>query len=179
MAGNHTNNYHLNQWEPEDKVLREEFNKDNLKIDRALEGKLGRIQLIGQAKAAAGSNMITVDTSQINWSSWEIVVLSMNSRIPNLTSPIDIICQPNDGKISFTSSTTNPYFYASPSGIFLLILIPRHSGENQLCAIGVGKDTGISYGDCTFQELTSMCIRIGSNSLYYPEGTPVSIWGIQ
>ncbi len=38
MAGNHTNNYHLNQWEPEDKVLRTEFNEDNLKIDEALAG---------------------------------------------------------------------------------------------------------------------------------------------
>lgn len=36
MASNHTSNYNLNQWEPEDKVIRTEFNEDNQKIDTAL-----------------------------------------------------------------------------------------------------------------------------------------------
>ena len=36
MSANKTANYHLNQWEPEDKVLREEFNEDNKKIEDAL-----------------------------------------------------------------------------------------------------------------------------------------------
>ena len=36
MSANKTANYHLNQWEPEDKVLREEFNADNLAIENAL-----------------------------------------------------------------------------------------------------------------------------------------------
>ena len=43
MAANYTEHYQLNQWEPEDKVLRTDFNADNLKIDGALvalaEGK--------------------------------------------------------------------------------------------------------------------------------------------
>ena len=34
-----TSNYNLNQWEPSDRVLREDFNKDNMKIDAALEDK--------------------------------------------------------------------------------------------------------------------------------------------
>lgn len=38
MASNHTSNYNLNQWEPEDKVIRTEFNEDNQKIDGALNG---------------------------------------------------------------------------------------------------------------------------------------------
>ena len=36
MASKQTENYGLNQWEAGDKVLREEFNGDNLKIDGAL-----------------------------------------------------------------------------------------------------------------------------------------------
>ena len=35
----YTENYHLNQWEPTDRVLREDFNEDNRKIDAALNGK--------------------------------------------------------------------------------------------------------------------------------------------
>lgn len=39
MASNYTPNYNLCQWAAEDKVLRTEFNADNLKIDQALAGK--------------------------------------------------------------------------------------------------------------------------------------------
>ena len=37
MASNYTEHYKLNQWSPEDKVLRTEFNEDNQKIDAALK----------------------------------------------------------------------------------------------------------------------------------------------
>ena len=35
---NQTNNYQLSQWDPEDRILRTDFNSDNAKIDAALEG---------------------------------------------------------------------------------------------------------------------------------------------
>ena len=38
MASNQTSNYGLNQWEAEDRVIREEFNADNTKVDAALAG---------------------------------------------------------------------------------------------------------------------------------------------
>ena len=36
MASNQTSNYKLNQWKAEDRVMREDFNADNAKIDAAL-----------------------------------------------------------------------------------------------------------------------------------------------
>ena len=37
MSTNYTPNYHLNQWEPGDAVLRADFNEDNAKIDAAIK----------------------------------------------------------------------------------------------------------------------------------------------
>lgn len=37
MASSQTSNYGLNQWAAEDRVLREEFNQDNAKLDNALQ----------------------------------------------------------------------------------------------------------------------------------------------
>ena len=37
MASGQTTNFGLNQWAAEDKVLREDFNADNAKIDAALK----------------------------------------------------------------------------------------------------------------------------------------------
>jgi len=38
MASNQTSNYKLNQWAAEDRIIREEFNTDNQKIETALSG---------------------------------------------------------------------------------------------------------------------------------------------
>ena len=36
---NQTPNYQLNLWEGEDRILREDFNADNAKIEAAIKGK--------------------------------------------------------------------------------------------------------------------------------------------
>lgn len=41
MPTNYTANYHLNQWERSDKVLMEDFNTDNAKIDAAIKAEAG------------------------------------------------------------------------------------------------------------------------------------------
>ena len=39
MASNHTTNYQLNQWEKTDRILMDDFNADNEKIDAALAAR--------------------------------------------------------------------------------------------------------------------------------------------
>jgi len=46
MPSNYTPNYQLNQWSPDDRVLRTDFNADNAKIDAALGRKLGQIEVL-------------------------------------------------------------------------------------------------------------------------------------
>ena len=46
MSTNKTTHYQLNQWEAEDKVLRTEFNEDNMKIDGALAALAGAVPRI-------------------------------------------------------------------------------------------------------------------------------------
>ena len=48
---NHTPNYALSQWEKSDRVLMEDFNADNAKIDAALAGLAG--QVAGKAAQSA------------------------------------------------------------------------------------------------------------------------------
>ena len=53
MASSYTTNYQLNQWEAGDKVLREEFNQDNAKIDAALKTNADAIAAEVSARTAA------------------------------------------------------------------------------------------------------------------------------
>ena len=63
MASNQTANFGLNQWSAEDRVMREEFNADNAKIDAAL-GLCGNCRIVtgiytGSGKFGA-SNPVTL-----------------------------------------------------------------------------------------------------------------------
>ena len=46
MSTSQTTNYQLNLWEPQDAVLREDFNADNRKIDEAITELAARSQVI-------------------------------------------------------------------------------------------------------------------------------------
>ena len=70
MASGQTGRYRLNQWQPEDKVLREEFNGDNSKVDAALADqvaeKAGQADLDGvKAQLATKAAQNTVDNLSI------------------------------------------------------------------------------------------------------------------
>ena len=56
MASSYTTNYQLNQWAAADKVLREEFNQDNQKIDVALAGLAQHITKITFGTYTGNSN---------------------------------------------------------------------------------------------------------------------------
>ena len=55
MATNYTTNYQLNQWEPNDQVLRTDFNADNAKLDAALKSLSD--QVIQKADASTVSSL--------------------------------------------------------------------------------------------------------------------------
>jgi len=46
MPSNYTPNYNLNQWEPDDRVLRTDFNADNAKIEAALSSLEERVSAL-------------------------------------------------------------------------------------------------------------------------------------
>lgn len=54
---NQTSNYQLNQWDPEDRILRTDFNSDNAKIDAALAESAQAVQDEASARAAAINNL--------------------------------------------------------------------------------------------------------------------------
>ena len=68
MAGNQTKNYGLNQWERTDKVLMEDFNADNAKIDAALasleSGKAEAASLAALQTVVAGKGNCQIVTGQ-------------------------------------------------------------------------------------------------------------------
>ena len=86
----YTKNYHLNQWEPTDRVLREDFNEDNRKIEEAL-GKKVEIVL-----GTYTGNSTTYTSSQnivLGWKPKAILVFAVsdaNGKLDNLPAQLAI-----------------------------------------------------------------------------------------
>nr|WP_326186108.1 hypothetical protein [uncultured Oscillibacter sp.] len=78
-----TETYRLNQWEASDRILREDFNGDNARIEAALAGKLGRAELVREVVLDGYAFGVTMDLRDIDWSQWSIVLLEM---VPVMTS---------------------------------------------------------------------------------------------
>ena len=59
---NQTNHYQLSQWEPTDRILMENFNGDNQKIDAALKANAEAAASAAASAAARGNCQIWMDT---------------------------------------------------------------------------------------------------------------------
>ncbi|MDO4314247.1 MAG: hypothetical protein Q4C45_00625 [Oscillospiraceae bacterium] len=55
-----TENYQLNQWDPTDRIMMEDFNADNARLDAALTGQGGQLAALAAALAAKGNCSIAV-----------------------------------------------------------------------------------------------------------------------
>lgn len=69
-----TANYHLCQWDPEDRILREDFNGDNEKIDGAIAGA-NPLQDLGTVVLEQDGSELDLDLSGVDWDLyWEVRV---------------------------------------------------------------------------------------------------------
>ena len=75
---NYTKNYQLNQWEASDRVLREDFNSDNRKIDAAIAACRARDpQLLKSLTISNDTSQIDIDVSDIDFDRWHTVLLRL------------------------------------------------------------------------------------------------------
>ena len=92
MSTNHTTNYNLSQWEPDDKVLRTDLNDDNDKIDKVLKALDA-----GKASSSALSSLqSTVSALQNSSAAVKIATGSYNGNGKS--------GEPNARTLNFTAS---------------------------------------------------------------------------
>ena len=82
MPSNFTKNYSLSQWERSDKVLMDDFNADNAKIDAALAFHPSA-ELICSVTVEEETTQLELDISQVDWSRYMALALIADS--PNST----------------------------------------------------------------------------------------------
>jgi len=133
MPSNFTPNYQLNQWEPDDRVLRTDFNADNAKIDAALGAldQRGRMEIISDYRShgtvTGGSGFAAPN---IDWNDWEYVCALLH--YPGLT--------PSDTSLEFYLFGGGPTVKVAPlaSPAYLVVLLPRHDGSANAAGFVIG-----------------------------------------
>lgn len=101
MATNQTSNYNLNQWEPEDQVLRQEFNDDNDKIDKALKALADQDKTLEQTLAEQAAAIAKCGTCKFECLSYNGTG-AQTTTISFTHKPVFFIIQGNQGMLFST-----------------------------------------------------------------------------
>ena len=78
MPSNFTKNYSLSQWERSDKVLMDDFNADNAKIDAALAFHPSAELICSAVATDDEPTLLTLDISQVDWNRYFMLYLSVH-----------------------------------------------------------------------------------------------------
>ena len=190
MAANYTEHYQLNQWEPEDKVLRTDFNADNLKIDGALAAQAEEIaalaggvaakaeqsalveltgratpQVIKTVTQSADSTAFQVDLSDVDWSQWRTVYICLDV-------------------------TGSGYYYSAYGGAHrtneshqipgrhCLVLWPMYQPSSSVGGIFVGYNVPVIVGPCIpYTQFTTYTAICSGDGYSIKKGSKITIWG--
>lgn len=204
---NQTEHYKLNQWEKTDRIIMDDFNRDNANIETALTAAAAAVAAETAARAAdvamlatkspfvklreivttQSAAQVNLDLSDINFGDWQILWLDV--------APLGIwagFLRPNGRTDAVyyqlgtnTGSTLN-------SGLALYnndkkyrtIFFPGKNEEKKVSCVTAGEiDGGIFYrgvcGALTFPQLKTFLLVPIESYYYLNAGTKITIWGVR
>jgi len=156
MPSNFTPNYQLNQWEPDDRVLRTDFNADNAKIDAALAGKMGVSTEAGRMYPTTGT--FTGTASRIlpfDWNKYEYITVVTEF-------PAGVT---NNGTISLTLSGDSRPLATIPSENHALVLCPRHDSSRKITGLLLCSKPVIFTSELTYDRFSVLEIKYVSGTV--------------
>lgn len=189
-----TNNYQLNQWDPEDRIQMKDFNGDNANLDAALKNLADQMSTKAERAALEGlrdmlvptfikevsvetsAKQITVEVSDIDWDQWREVYVDA-----------ELLCAAPEGSAlsycniyinTFSSSSSAsvgsarcndssvPSLAESTVGQQRLVLYPRHNAANYINTRTFGSSSVLDSSSTRFSGLTALVYRNPSSDAY-------------
>ena len=187
---NKTTNYQLNQWDPEDRILRESFNSDNQKIDAAIARLEAACpyRTIKKITTSAAAQEIDMDVTDIAWHDYLQVWLFIRGAgtFPYLLRTNGL----NSGYTQYTLGAT----YASTGQIsmvssaclgrgFFLFHTPYPQGKVGCLTFSYNGDEhniaqeGVS--NVTWENLETLNLIASNQSNQVPAGTTLTFCGVK
>lgn len=181
MASNYTTNFGLCQWEAADQVQRTDFNQDNAKIEAAILGRLGPIEIILQKTLTEQASYVLLDVSDVDWNQWSIAAVCTSVRISNTSEG-----QSSQFSVEGPSVSGNVFgsLCQRRPGPMMALLFPGRDASRKVCVLSFpGGDIAcgnklVSTDLTTYESITGFRFSI-SNPLKYPAGGVFTVFGIR
>ena len=174
-----TTNYQLNQWERTDRIMMDDFNADNQKLEAALTNALlGKRAIKTYTVTTTQPGYIDIPIDDIDFSQWSIVGMEVPFR-PQANDSTVLACYANIGQDTF-STNGHSGLLAGTANPFVLLYLPMHDPERTVSAIGVIPGGG--YGcapNLKFKDLNLVRILYNSAAKQLPLGLKIHFWGIR
>lgn len=185
---NKTANFQLTQWEKTDRIMMEDFNRDNAAIDAALKsnadkaaaaetaareaadtalGKKAGLQLIQTLTLATGSDYASAEIN-IDWSQWAEVYVVFQLEYKGSMKSYNLYFLPNDDYLVRTS-------YDHDVGV---IFYPVFN-EN-LSIVGMAFSGSAVSGNTSYKDITGIGVSLTASSgktVAISNGTTVKFYG--
>lgn len=184
---NYTENYQLPQWVESDRVLMDDFNAANAKVDQALtENKelCSNFVCLAQAAVKSQSQVINIDCSDISFADYYYIFLEavytgngdLHLYVNGDNHIVNSVCA------LMSSMTAQTGLAMFPAGTFGgVILTPRCRGDWPITSIYYSVD-GLGSGKyhrLTYREIQSINWKVENSGEYIGEGSHFAMWGLR
>ena len=179
---NQTANYQLCQWDPTDRILMENFNSDNNKIDAALKAQADTLEslsqkaggrLLGTLKASASGTTCEFRLDGVDWSAWREVHLVADPYTDSGAVVTVYACGSNAVMCVLSGNTSADR--AQHASLGHMVLYPLFDPRNRATVIdlceGEMRDVGYQFSNLTYVRM------IVNNGHTLKAGTALEIWG--
>ena len=153
-----TERYALNQWDPSDRILREDFNTDNAKIDAALGGMLNKMHVIWVSEPDTETFKHAGYSTVPEWMptlEYYAIVIEFPIREEDAGKTLELYFAKSGGWKSPT--------FTFPAQPFLLLFFPhRDVSQPFRCLLLCEKPRYLSF-DGSFQEIKSFRLEVADD----------------
>ena len=176
-----TTNYQLNQWAKTDRILMDDFNADNAKIDAALAalGKAELIQTVSATKENGNDNVGWLPTTGIDWNQWNAVIL-VGSEFVGTDYTFTFTAMNERGTVAGHCSDATNYTAMTKMMPFAIVFLPLFNASRQVKVLYLGGYAGMGVAACTYDELKNLRVVSGqTGSNYFQHPREYQFWGIR
>lgn len=184
---NHTQTYQLNQWDPDDRILREDFNADNQKLESALGIKLQH-ETIREVVTEELAKEIAIDISDISFGDWKYIIACVNPPSHGTSSwayssSADTFSNSTCKVLGISSSYSGlgrfEYWNDSKFTAYCIVF-PFHNANQYLRGITISNlfCAGFSKTE-TYDSLQYFKLLADESSAAFAAGTKITFWGVK
>lgn len=177
MATNKTTNYQLNQWAKTDRILMDDFNADNQKLDAAIASRLGPAEIIKTIAIPQRTAYVDVDLSDMDWDQWDMVVLHYD-QFNNDAGEIYARVYTKGGDLApATGNGSGSSLYSGKSFPLFIFFFPLRDKSRRVISLSVAETASTGMASIPFSDI--QYLQLGFINSMLMANSSVTVWGIR